>query len=410
MLVQPSRLPLEICELVIDVVANFWDHLDFLSQPRRTTLRSCTLTCRSWLPRCRYHLFYTSDLLQNAEHLSCYVRMLRAHPDLTSLVRRLRISGSFDDGKAHWINALPIYLSPLLANLNHVIFTAQVSGLLAPYHPLFFQSLSLFTSVTELHYTCHARQPFINFARFVLAFPNLRTLHVDGESVWEKHDSVTFLTGVYRRRRRRLPLHHLHLSPYLLQRNLVNIVDFVRQGADPSLLRVLEVWDVRWRDGDEESVRAVGNIVYASQNLRSALLHITLLGTRVSELGCITFRNNAQLRSLELQINYLPESFNLFCEILSSIVSPHLHHLTLRFNAGAKDVEDFIAAGSIAVNHIDETLAHPRLASLQILSTDLPEAYWPQFFRRLFGRGDVHFQSVDRMESETLHELVHHVR
>lgn len=282
-----AMIPIEIWERVIDVAANFWDSLDFLSQPRRITLRSYALTCRVWHPRFRYYLFYTSDLLQNADHLSGYVCMLRAHPDLTSFVRQLRISGSFDGAKAHWINALPISLLPLLTNLNHIIFTAQVSNRLAPFHPLFYQALSMFKAVTEVHYACHTRQPFDEFARFVMAFRNLKKLHVDGESVWENHATGELLTRPFSSTKR-LQLQYLHLSPYLLQRNMINVLGFIRQHVDMSSMRRLEVWDVRWRDGDVEALHAIDDLLKASQYLRSVLLHMTLLGINTLDLSELT--------------------------------------------------------------------------------------------------------------------------
>ncbi|KAH8092227.1 hypothetical protein BXZ70DRAFT_464961 [Cristinia sonorae] len=408
------RLPLEVCELIIDIAAEFWDYFDFLAQPRRTTLRSCALTCKAWLPRCRYHLFYASDLLESSEHLLGYVGMLRAHPELTSLVRRLRISGSFDDSKAYWINSLPILLSPLLPNLNHVVYTAQVSKHLAPFHPTFFRLLSTFRPVTQLHYTCNAKQPFDNFAKFVLAFRNLERLHVDGESEWilEKPNfdqAVVERPPLVTRRSwdKLLPLHHLHTSPYLVQRNLIHVVEFVLQRIDVTALKTIEIWDIRWREKDGEGIRAVGDLINACPNLRRVLLHITLLGGKAKNPGYISLGNNTQLRKLELQINYLPDSLPMFQQILSSISSPHLNHLTLRFNADARDIEHVVATSP---NHIDDVLTLGRFKGLNVLSTDIPAMYWPKLFRRTSQRGGLLLEQVERMESERLHELRHHVK
>lgn len=419
-----ARLPLEVCELIIDFAAEFWEYSDFCEQPRRTTLHACALTCRAWVPRCRYHLFYTSDLLQNADHLAGYVRMLRAHPDLTTLARRLRISGTFDNVKAHWISTLPLSLCPLLPNLTHIVFTAQVSKQLTPFHPQFFQTLSQFKTVTELHYTCHACQPFSNFCRFVLAFHNLRRLHVDGELAWEKAGCLDELTpppGILmtRRnsvgRRRQAQVQYLHLSPYLLQRNMINVVGFLRLTIDTSALTTLEVWDVRWREAHCDAPRAVGELIRACENLRNVILHVTLFGSPVLDPGMsspfvgslqahnslslelLTFSNNRYLQTLELQISYLPRSFKLFCDILASVSSPAFYHLTLRMNVDeteiARDLKDDPAA-------MEKILCGPAFSGLRWLSTDLPEPRWPKFFGRLQTRRHVTFERVDRMDSE----------
>ncbi|KAI0349832.1 hypothetical protein OH77DRAFT_1414220, partial [Trametes cingulata] len=61
------RLPTEICEYIIDTCANQFSILPHLRRgflprirprtPFYQTLGACSLTCRSWLSRSRFHIY-----------------------------------------------------------------------------------------------------------------------------------------------------------------------------------------------------------------------------------------------------------------------------------------------------------------------------------------------------------------
>ena len=51
------RLPVEVCENVIDMIAGPFDDYATMDPEARRILNICRLVCRAWVPRCRLHLF-----------------------------------------------------------------------------------------------------------------------------------------------------------------------------------------------------------------------------------------------------------------------------------------------------------------------------------------------------------------
>lgn len=79
-----SRLPIEICERVIDEcfdLGNFYKH---------KTLQACALTCSVWLPRSQYNLYrevYLHDSGQTSKRAAWVVESLKTKPELAAHVR-----------------------------------------------------------------------------------------------------------------------------------------------------------------------------------------------------------------------------------------------------------------------------------------------------------------------------------
>lgn len=114
----PLQLPTELCEIVID---QCWND--------RATLLSCTLVCRSWVARSRFHL-YTSISLRSRSDLDAVVLRVSQTPRLASQCDRVRIHCRTDiDDDQSWVSLVPLHL-PLMKNLREVIlegfdFTAR---------------------------------------------------------------------------------------------------------------------------------------------------------------------------------------------------------------------------------------------------------------------------------------------
>lgn len=81
-----SRLPIEVCERVIDECL----HLDW---PHHETLGACALTCSQWLPRSRYNLYHELRL-QVSKKASSIVDTFTARPELAEHVRVIDICPS----------------------------------------------------------------------------------------------------------------------------------------------------------------------------------------------------------------------------------------------------------------------------------------------------------------------------
>ena len=101
-----SRLPIELCELIIDRVRDpqalpWWARLQLVFQIRwhaesptdlerahLHTLRACALTCSSWLPRARANLFHTV-VFEDQEDVDRFVCSIAENRRLADLVREL---------------------------------------------------------------------------------------------------------------------------------------------------------------------------------------------------------------------------------------------------------------------------------------------------------------------------------
>ncbi|TCD65913.1 hypothetical protein EIP91_002028 [Steccherinum ochraceum] len=116
------ELPIEIWESVIDNVADQgYDYTGWETESKGD-LRSCSLVCRSWVPRSRIHLFAVI-LLQTESGPSKFAETLRENPKLGELVKELDIDirGALERATAenqHWIPRIPHLLAGKLPNLS----------------------------------------------------------------------------------------------------------------------------------------------------------------------------------------------------------------------------------------------------------------------------------------------------
>lgn len=76
--------PAELRDMVVDCLC------DDVS-----TLRACSLTCKSWLPRARYHLFHRVQFTSGSRG-HAFRALLDASPAITNYIREVEISGSGD--------------------------------------------------------------------------------------------------------------------------------------------------------------------------------------------------------------------------------------------------------------------------------------------------------------------------
>ncbi|KAI0640696.1 hypothetical protein C8Q79DRAFT_1014918 [Trametes meyenii] len=83
---QDSRLPIELCERVIDFCAN-----EYYLRHRYPTLRACALTCTAWVPRSRCALLY--DLRFRTElQVEHFVDIIKEHRDWAEYICILHIT------------------------------------------------------------------------------------------------------------------------------------------------------------------------------------------------------------------------------------------------------------------------------------------------------------------------------
>ncbi|KAH9931214.1 uncharacterized protein B0H18DRAFT_952748 [Fomitopsis serialis] len=88
------RLPVEVCERIIDSIAAGWDtrYADAKGEPHLTTLTSCALVCQDWYFLTWYHLRQRIHLRDRKDVLSLS-KTLRAKPRLREVIQQVFISG-----------------------------------------------------------------------------------------------------------------------------------------------------------------------------------------------------------------------------------------------------------------------------------------------------------------------------
>ncbi|KAH8091419.1 hypothetical protein BXZ70DRAFT_1079838 [Cristinia sonorae] len=107
------RLPVEVWERVIDHLA------DDAPSRIRSSLIACSLVCRFWVSRSRYHLCTHDINLRSNQSLLSFEQYLKSSRELPPRIFRLIISTKPGDDQS-WVSSAPIRL-PKLPNLNHLV-------------------------------------------------------------------------------------------------------------------------------------------------------------------------------------------------------------------------------------------------------------------------------------------------
>lgn len=109
------RLPIELCEYIIDWVSAARNPLDYHDKEPQETLHACILVCRAWQNRARMYLFTRVNLsstylptlcrtLRNERHLSSFINglVIRCH-------QRTPISSLFISQRLQRLQSLSLY-------------------------------------------------------------------------------------------------------------------------------------------------------------------------------------------------------------------------------------------------------------------------------------------------------------
>ncbi len=163
------ELPIEVYEDVIDQASD-----------DSASLRDLSLTCATFLPRSRYHLF-SMIRIRTVEQMESSRDFLDAHPWLLPLVHEVTLSfqvpRDYDKRNVRVIDVVPVHLLTRLPNLRSWrIFSSNTMS-----------SLSLHRSVLSLYSRCSSRIPSLDlyfirfyrlsdFIRLVSAFTSIHTL------------------------------------------------------------------------------------------------------------------------------------------------------------------------------------------------------------------------------------------
>ncbi|KAF8478790.1 hypothetical protein JB92DRAFT_3149561 [Gautieria morchelliformis] len=175
------RLSRELIDIVID---HFHDDLP--------SLRACCLTCRSWVPRARFHIF--RNIVLSAKHADALAMILKKSPHILSLVRSLTIYGHPEGILAKRLDYLDVAI-PLIAPKLIRLKTLRVERMtLAHQHPKVLSTLiHNVSTLQELRIATVEFNRFRDLAALIVAHPFLQCLDlgyiwwtsVREESHWE---------------------------------------------------------------------------------------------------------------------------------------------------------------------------------------------------------------------------------
>ena len=156
-------LPGELIDQIIDHL-----HDDISS------LQACCLTCRTWMPSARIHLF--CDVLLTTERAAAFALLLDASPDISLFVKRLNIQGDASQlySKSGYIETIVPTIAPKLTRLS----TLRIDSVtLAHLHPKALSALiDGFPVLKTLSLSSVTFEKFRDFAALVIAHPLIERL------------------------------------------------------------------------------------------------------------------------------------------------------------------------------------------------------------------------------------------
>lgn len=174
------RLPLELCEYIIDFL---WDDLD--------ALEACALAYPVFATRADYRMddISRANCLTNEAAMNSLSRDLFASSAYSRYFDTLKIRV---EEYASWCPSVPLRLGPKLSRLNQLeligVFTSHKTHYDTTKH------FSLFRSITILRLADCTFPKFADFARFIIAFPNLSTLEINDVD-WDEYLVLQHILG-----------------------------------------------------------------------------------------------------------------------------------------------------------------------------------------------------------------------
>lgn len=155
------NLPIEIWDYVLDLIAaDHAYHVVYTTSRGAyvpTPFHACCMTCRSWVPKSRYHL-YSLVCLRDQDTSRRFTRSLDTNPANRIFVRTLRLGYStminstvFFHDSTQWIHATLLSLAPRLQKLQEI----YAFGLnLSEVHPHFHLCMRLLRGLRSLYLDC----------------------------------------------------------------------------------------------------------------------------------------------------------------------------------------------------------------------------------------------------------------
>ena len=180
-------LPLELCDFIIDIIAadrpriarslgdSCADSDDLCCQ---ATLHACSLTCRTWVPRSRRHLY--SHVFIPQDKISVLHEALAMCPSNGVAVQHLHVFRGGNECDKHELTFLLRLLPARLPNLTHVTLEKIDFSTFDSEESAALKQLHLFENVKSLRFYDTTCTSVGQFARLVQTFAPFDHLEVSG--------------------------------------------------------------------------------------------------------------------------------------------------------------------------------------------------------------------------------------
>ena len=253
------RLPIEVCEHIIDAIGV--EHTYKYGYNNTKTLLACCLTSREWFYRASIYLYTDAALYVNK--ITPFSEALKGHPHVREFVRTLGIWQR--EGQPHRdLSLLPRYFSRSLPNLTRLEFYKVDFTVV---YPEYSKILHQFTAVTSVLYHRVAFQSLHQFYRHVKGFLHLEDLLFYRPAFRALEAGRPLSTALTRRYRHKLCVQTVALN--LCDANDIHVFELF----SPKSIATLTVWF------EEDTGKTVGPALAsflhdAQHTLHSFELHV----------------------------------------------------------------------------------------------------------------------------------------
>ncbi|RPD64356.1 hypothetical protein L226DRAFT_569796 [Lentinus tigrinus ALCF2SS1-7] len=172
-----SRLPIELCELVIDLVREplpWWRRHELLQESTPRQFVKYTLVCFHWLPRARFLLYHTVAF-ESPVQVELFKRSITENPSLVDNVRELKLDPRSDIAYIPVVllmRCLP-YLRTLIWN-----FARQNAWAYPPRHHSLVARLPITDLAIRYPHAASNRTTWMETFRLIWSLDSLQRLHL----------------------------------------------------------------------------------------------------------------------------------------------------------------------------------------------------------------------------------------
>ncbi|CAL1705659.1 unnamed protein product [Somion occarium] len=230
----PPVLPPELIDQAID---HLWDDHE--------ALEACSLTCRSWVPTSRLHLFRTVRV-RSADDCTKLSALLDASPVIAHCVRKLTVSAEYkgvdSNGRAceddAWVNQMSTLLSKLYRVHTLALSRVKWSSLLPETKSAFavvFKSVKMLL-LFEVRFDASG-----DVLGFLFEFPILSELYFHGVS-WDRESPASQVSDTGGRVAKCMGLTYLFLDP---KSSPTLVTEWLLNRASEQRLRTIQLC---WRE------------------------------------------------------------------------------------------------------------------------------------------------------------------